>query len=318
VTGPSGPIDIPQPGWEPDNQVELDLLRAMAAGDHREYFRVIGAADLFLPQPVRGDSPPSADEQEFLTANLFGHTFLPVFTSVRGLAAQVGDAVDGYTVTSYPELRDKWPDPQWRLAINPGTPIDAYVAVDAVAGAAIGEVVVPSAGEVLVEAAAEEVAREAAAGAAGEGPAGNEAAGTSGLLGPLPAADTDESLTAAARRGDGDGYLRALRDALVIVPTARPVADGAELFEHDFPWVPVGRPGAPALEVYTSHAAFRREHPSPSPGLTVAFPFLIGVWPQGYAMAVNPGTDLAVEIPGDQVRLLLLWPDAPIGQSRNV
>ncbi|HEU4422588.1 MAG TPA: SseB family protein, partial [Pilimelia sp.] len=69
----------------------------------------------------------------------------------EGLAAQTGGAADGYTVTTCAELRRKWPDPRWRLAVNAGSPIDAYLPIDAVEAAAVGDVAIPTAAEVAAE-----------------------------------------------------------------------------------------------------------------------------------------------------------------------
>src|SRR5205814_3355582 len=122
--------------------------------------------------------------QRFITAELLGQEYLPVFTSVPALAGVMQGQADAYTVTSYEELRRKWPEPRWRLAVNPGTPIDAYVTIEAVERAALGQLTVPTAAELAADAR-----QEAAAGAPASG-----------------------DLQAALERQDIDGYLHALLD----------------------------------------------------------------------------------------------------------
>lgn len=135
------------------------MARAAAADDRQEYFRLLALAPLYLPQRLSDAGPGSGfgTGQRLMTGELFGHTFLFAFTSVEGLAAQTAGVADGYTETTYAELRRKWPDPQWRLAVNVGSPIDAYLPVEAVQAAALGDVTVPTAAEVAAAADDEEL-----------------------------------------------------------------------------------------------------------------------------------------------------------------
>ncbi len=125
--------------WLPGNRVDAELYSAVAADDRRRFFQIVRAAPWYLPAP-----PPDPAGQRFLTRELLGATFLLVFTSVRSLASTVGPAVTGYTVTGYDELARRWPEPSWRLAVNPGTPVDAWVTLAALAEAADGARVVPT------------------------------------------------------------------------------------------------------------------------------------------------------------------------------
>src|SRR5690349_6878715 len=129
----------PALAWLPGNAVEAELYSALAADDRRRFFQIIRDAPLFLPA-----LPDAPDGPRFLTQELLGETFLLVFTSVRTLASTVGPAVSGYTVTSYQELSEHWPVPSWRLAVNAGTPVDAWVTLAALAEAADGTRVVPT------------------------------------------------------------------------------------------------------------------------------------------------------------------------------
>lgn len=106
--------------WQPANDTERALLDALAKDDRTEFFRVIASADLYLPQ--RSSDADDREGQEFVTVRMLDHTFLPVFTSVEGMAEVMSRLADAYTVTTYSELREKWPVPEWRLAVNPGFP----------------------------------------------------------------------------------------------------------------------------------------------------------------------------------------------------
>lgn len=246
------------------------------------YFQLIAVADLYLPQ-LAGDT---ASDQRFITVHAFDQVFLPVFTSVEALAGRFGHAVNGYTITNFAELRRKWPDPDWRLAVNPGTPVDAYLSVDSFAEAAMGEVVVPTMSE-LVTAAEDEADTEhrlRGLHAAGDYPD-----------------DPDESLLAAAAAGDVYGYLERLLDALVLVPTTRPV-EPETILETDFPWRP-GEDGS--IEVFTNDEAFARVHTESVPTVRVALPFALAVWPEGYGITVNPGGRDSITLAADEIPWLL-------------
>ena len=276
-----------QADWEPANDTERAMLRAALAGDRREYFRILAGADLYLPQ-LAGDEP---GEQRLITGELFGQTVLPVFTSVEALARQASTAADAYTVTNYPELRNKWPDPSWRLAVNPGLPLDAYVPIEAVEGAAIGEVTVPTMAEVLVEAADDQDLSDRMATPSVE----------------VPPERVDEALTEAASAADVGAYVAVLLDALVLVPTEREVADPDEILQPGFPWRAAGTPETPVIEVFTSVEALARAHPDMPPSVQVALPFALACWPEDYGLSVNPASDSHIVLPADYVPWLLMW-----------
>jgi hypothetical protein len=288
VTEPSAP----DAGWQPSNDVEQAMLAAAATDDRAEYFRLVAIADLYLPQ-LAGD--PSG-EQRFVTIQAFGHTLLPVFTSVPALVAQMGDLVDGYTVTSYAELRRKWPDPAWRLAVNPGTPLDAYVPVDAVAAAAVGDADVPTMAELVVEAADAEARHERLAALHAERTAQG-----------VPE-DGGAELRAAAEAGDVYGYLSLLLDSVVLLPTASPVENAEAILEPGFPWRPTGPPDRPVIEVFTSAEAMSRATAPPMWHVAVALPFALAMWPEGHGLSVD-GDD-GISLPAEQVPWLLAWDTA--------
>jgi hypothetical protein len=289
VTEPSASAEpTGEAGWAPANDAERAMLAAAATDDRVEYFRVVAIADLFLPQ-LSGDR---GGEQRFLTMQGFGHTLLPVFTSVQALVAQCAGRVDAYTVTSYAELRRKWPDPAWRLAVNPGTPLDAYVPIEAVESAALGDVAVPTMAELVVEAADDEERHERLSALRAERVARGEPD------------DTGEALRAAARAGDVHGYVERLLDAVVLLPTAVPV-DAEAIVEPGFPWRPTGPPDQPVIEVFTSVEAMTRSAAPPTSYVEVALPFALAVWPEGHGLTVDG--DEGIALPADQVQWLLAW-----------
>jgi hypothetical protein len=252
------------------------MVRAAQAADQRAFFQVLAEADLVLPRFTQDDDH---DGQRFVTAGLFGLTFLVVFTSVEAMAARLPGLVDGYALTSYAELSQKWPHPEWRLAVNPGTPLEAYVPVDSIAAAAAGDLVVATADELIAEA---------------------ESAVTA-------APDVDAELAEAVAAGDVDRYAAVLLDAVVLVPTEQAVADPGEILEPGFPWRRTGPPDQPMIEVFTSPGALDRAFPDGTSSVQVALPFALAVWPDGCGLSVNPGEPSGIDLPGDQVQWLLLW-----------
>jgi hypothetical protein len=252
------------------------MARAAQAADQRAFFQALAAADLVLPRFTQDDDH---DGQRFVTAGLFGQTFLVVFTSVEAMAARLAGLADGYALTGYAELRQKWPHPEWRLAINPGTPLEAYVPVDAIDAAAAGDLVVATAAELVAEA-------------------------ESAVTAPP---DVDAELAEAAAAGDVDRYAAALLDAVVLVPTERAVADPADILEPGFPWRLAGPPERPVIEVFTTPEILDRAYPDGTSSVRVALPFALAVWPVGCGLSVNPGEPSGIELPSDQVQWLLLW-----------
>ncbi|MFJ6198346.1 SseB family protein [Micromonospora sp. NPDC092111] len=301
--------------WQPANDTERALLRAARDDDRTGFFRILTRAELYLPQ-LRDDGDDGS--QRFVTMDLFGQPFLPVFTSVETMAPRVAGVADAYTVTGYAELRERWPVAGWRLAVNPGTPLDAYLPVEAVQAAADGELSVPAGAEILAE-IAEAAADDEIAGAGADGDDGDLAAEFAAAMarpGAAPAGepDTAELLRDAAERQDPTGYVDALLDAVVVLPTARPVDDPARLVDLDFPWRSVGPPEAPLVEVFTSPERFARAYPDGTPSLRATLVSLLTVWPQGHGLAVDPDSPAGITLPADQVPFLLLWP-APDGDA---
>jgi hypothetical protein len=289
--------------WQPANDVEVALVRAVTAGDRQEYFRLVAVADLYLPTLAADRDRPGP--QRFITADLVGQTYLTVFTSVPSLAAVMIGQADAYRVTNYPELRRKWPVPHWRLAVNPGTPIDAYVRIEAVEAAALGDLAVPTAAEILADGVAPDGVRPEAAmtSAAAElvGAAFSRRSSAAELVG---AAASRRSSAAA---GDVDGYIRALLEVDVILPVAEPV-DAARILQPGFPWRLVPDGESVAVEVFTSADRYRAAGLGELPTVTVPFTALVLAWPDDSCwLSIDPGSPLAVRLPGGHVLAFALW-----------
>jgi hypothetical protein len=261
--------------WQPANETEAAMARALVAGDRQQFFGVIATADLYLPQVVQEE----ADGQTFITGQFAGRTVLPVFTSVEALVAVAG----GYTVTGYTELREKWPNPEWLLAVNPGCPIDACLPIGSVDAAARGGVASQTMAEAIVDALAENP--EAAA----------------DLL------DTDHALHTAATRGDAVAVVETLLGSTVVVPTAGEMADPEAVLTAEAPWLITGAPDAPLIEVFTSVDAFHAACDPPPPSVSLSLVLLLTIWPEDVGMAVNPRTPIALSLSSEQVIALLLW-----------
>ena len=61
-----------------------------------------------------------------------GRIYLAVYTSLGSLAYGLGDGVT-HRETTYQQLADAWPDPDWRLAVNADSPIEVYVPIEQIA-----------------------------------------------------------------------------------------------------------------------------------------------------------------------------------------
>jgi hypothetical protein len=290
TAAPQGQPAAPTASWAPANETEQAMAEAVLSGQRRDYFQMLATAELYLPAFAERDE---RGPQRFLTMELLDQEYLPVFTSPEALAAALGPRAEAYTVTNYPELHRKWPSPQWRLAVNPGTPIDAYVTIDAIPGAAMGDLVVPTAAEIVAE------AQQAGIGAG------------------QPDSDTSAALRTAMARQDVDGYVHALLDTEVIVPVTHPVP-AADILRPEFPWRPVNRPTidaapqepaeSPTIEVFTSAATFQTVYPAGVPSVTVTFPAVVVGWPDdAYQLAVDPGTPYALTVSSEYVAGLVLW-----------
>ncbi len=261
--------------WTPANDVEVALLRASNDGDQRAYFQILAQAPLYLPA--------SAEAQRRGAPKLYswdsdGVRIVPVYTSLEALAHGAGGVADAYAVTTYPELAANWPDPAWKLAVDPQLSIGVYVGIDDIALGARGELVLPSAAE-LVAAAVTDL---------------------------VPANAVEESLQAARLTGDIEAYVQAVVVSDVLLPTTRAVPDPDELSEPDFPWAPLpGRPDR-SIAVFSSAERMAEGLPDAEDSVLVPFIAVAEFWPgPAYTMVINADTALELTLSGDSVRELV-------------
>ncbi|EIV92645.1 SseB family protein [Frankia sp. QA3] len=133
-----GGTDAGPPQWQPADAAERALLDAVSRADCAAFFTMVMSSRLRIPTRSTG-APPGPAATTFCTWQVGDRRFLIAFTSPRLLMANMADVADGFLSLSFDELVETWPDPHLRLALNLGTPIDAFVRIDTVARAARGD-----------------------------------------------------------------------------------------------------------------------------------------------------------------------------------
>lgn len=293
--------------WYPENPIERELAWALSGRNYARYFRAFADAPLYLPfRPDESADGPAVTEA-------YGWPVLSVFTSEAGVLATWGEPVD-WVVTSFPQMRDSWPEPAWRLAINPGLPIEAVLPVTAVEQVMQGELIPGPDSEVVIRPLLD------------------------GDWEPWPPGGANEALLAAAERGDGAEYLDALLASVVIVPTSRPISEPEvlefaqaqpyrqeggslpewareqlaqtgvrqEVLDGEFPWRPRATDPEPTIEMFTD-ARFLPYTFTPQPDLATKFLTLVELLPPGHALAINPGGPAGLDLRSDQIGWLTEW-----------
>src|SRR5439155_529938 len=82
-------------------------------GDQRAYFQTLAGARLYLPGLAAGSPGQLATWQRD------GETYVLAFTSVEALEDCVEGEADAYLTADCADLLRDWPDPAWRLALEP-------------------------------------------------------------------------------------------------------------------------------------------------------------------------------------------------------
>ncbi|WP_043629583.1 DUF1266 domain-containing protein [Nonomuraea candida] len=124
-TGRGGPREAYAPVWRPPTEVEHGLYEAKTRGDWPAYFDVLAATDLYHAMSrAQADSRPGwIHFNAALWGPRHGAKSLAFFTPGM-LPAPVPDPV--FFATDLGRLAREWPqDDEW-LAINPGTPCEAF------------------------------------------------------------------------------------------------------------------------------------------------------------------------------------------------
>jgi len=270
--------------WQPANALEQGLVDAVRQQDQHAYLELLSGVPLLVL--VRQDA--TGRIVDWLLSIADSQTFLLGYTSPEALATVAAGRDAPYLTATIEELAQRWPDPQWWLAIDSGLPIEGLVSPTYLASLAPAEPV------------ASTVEAPEARGAEYDEPELDPVTTPAGGFEPANRVEAD--LLDASSRGDTDSYLRTLLSAEVLVPVIDRRGRGL-----DSGWRTVEAYGEPSIPVFTSRerlvdrlgdVSFRVEE-----SLTV-----IQDWPDpGLALAVNPGTPVGATLPGPQVLELAEW-----------
>lgn len=283
--------DEQPPAWQPANDVERLMLDALVRNHSQDYFRLVATAPLYLPVFL---SDANTDRQRVVVKTIDEVEHLLVFTSVRGLTGYVEAGYtpesrpDGYALTSYEELAARRPDPEWRLAINPGQPIDAYVEIDAVMHAALGDLRIPLADELIDP----------------DG-VGERAPIPADFV---PANEAEQAIEYGLSRRDVDVAIDALVVADVLVVTAEPTRPDAALTDPDFPWQLEQIDDIPSICVFTSRQRLAEVLPPGTPAYPTSFVKLALAWPDDDCqLVVDIGSAIELSFEGAMMPSFVSW-----------
>jgi hypothetical protein len=277
--------------FEPQNDIEQRLFDAARRRDTDAFFKVLLGAQVLVP--AEAETPwgiaPEDDDFPWRPVPVHGRISIQVFTSLKWMNEAIGSS--RFVMPSLLEMVTAWPDAEWTLVLNPGTPIDATMPgeqVKALSGPPRTEE--PPAAEQPAEPEQRaETAQQAEPEAIFE-----------------PGNRIDQELYEAALSGDSDAFLRVLLAANVLVPI--PVDAPLEVtpIQREFRWEAALR-GDSAVQVFTSLVRLREVLPE-SRFVYADFRELIGAWPRvEWAMLLNPGTRIGASLRGDQVQALSEW-----------
>ncbi|GLZ13504.1 hypothetical protein Acsp04_37390 [Actinomadura sp. NBRC 104425] len=111
--------------FEPQNDVERKLLEAATRRDTDAFFKILLSAQVLVP--AEPDTPwgitPDDPEFPWGPVRVHGTASVQVFTSLRWMNEALGSS--RFVMPSFLDMVSAWPDAEWTLVLNPGTPIDA-------------------------------------------------------------------------------------------------------------------------------------------------------------------------------------------------
>ncbi|MEO5875046.1 MAG: SseB family protein [Streptosporangiaceae bacterium] len=257
---------IERPRFVPANTVETELVRA---ADEESLVTALAEAELLLPVPVGTDPGvrPSRDGFPWQPGEIDGKPAVPAFTSPERLHDVIGE-VDFVRLPFRIVIRH-WPELDWSLAINPGTPIAATLTGDQL------PIVAGWTDRLLA-----------------------------GRPGFEPQNELETRLYEAAQRDDIDTFLALLSSAQVMIASDPGTPWGARPADDDFPWQAVPVKGEPAILAFTS-PRWMHEAAGQSRVVMPDFRELAASWPEsGWSLVLNPGTPIDATISGSQLRSL--------------
>ena len=276
------PRQPPRPEFQPANDVERELLRAAANNDHDLFLQTLAATDVLLPVPDDTDFTlrPGRPGFPWQTREVDGATVVPVFTSPERLHEASGAGAEYIKLPFTVALR-YWPNHDWLLAINSGSPAGGTVLAQQLPG--------------LATWADQRAARRM----------------TEHFE---PQNDIEQRLFDAARRRDTDAFSATLLGAQVLVPADADTPWGIVPGDPDFPWRPVPVHGRTSIQVFTS-LKWMNEAIGSCRFIMPSLHEMAAAWPDAeWTLVLNPGTPIDTALPGDQIRTLR-GPAAPPSAS---
>ncbi|GLZ09591.1 hypothetical protein Acsp03_70570 [Actinomadura sp. NBRC 104412] len=319
-------------GFEPQNDVERRLFDAALRRDTDGFFKVLLGAQVLVPADPETPWGIAPDDPAFpwRPVPVHGAVSIQVFTSLKWMNEAIGSS--RFVMPTLLEIVNAWPDTEWTLILNPGTPIDATLPgerVRALSGpshSGTGDSAPaapapepparpvetgPPAEPEPVHAGEPETIPSAAPASAPPAPAASadEAADTRPSPPETefePGNRIDQELYEAALAGDSDAFLRVLLGANVLVPIPADAPLEVTPIQREFRWEAALR-GPSAVQVFTSLVRLQEVLPE-SRFVYADFRELIGAWPDPeWDMLLNPGTRIGASLRGDQVRALSEW-----------
>ncbi|WP_345020779.1 SseB family protein, partial [Actinomadura keratinilytica] len=111
--------------FEPQNDVERGLFEAATRRDTDAFFKILLGAQVLVP--AEPDTPwgitPDDPEFPWGPVRVHGTVSVQVFTSLKWMTEALGSS--RFVMPSFQDMVSAWPDAEWTLVLNPGTPIDA-------------------------------------------------------------------------------------------------------------------------------------------------------------------------------------------------
>ncbi|RFS83065.1 SseB family protein [Actinomadura spongiicola] len=274
-TPPEAPRETSREEFQPANEVERELLRAAANNDHDLFLQTLAATDVLLPVPDDTDYTmrPGRPGFPWQTREVDGAIVVPVFTSPERLieAARAAGTGTEYIKLPFTVALRYWPNHDWLLAINSGSPAGGTILAQQLPGLATW----------ADQRAAQRMTENFD-----------------------PQNDIEQRLFDAARRRDTDTFFAILLGAQVLVPAEAETPWGIDPGDPGFPWRPVPVHGRTSIQIFTS-LKWMNEAIGSSRFVMPSLADLVAAWPDtGWTLVLNPGTPIDATMPGDQVRSL--------------
>ncbi|RKS77086.1 type III secretion system (T3SS) SseB-like protein [Actinomadura pelletieri DSM 43383] len=278
-TPPQTPAEAPRETsreeFQPANEVERELLRAAANNDHDLFLQTLAATEVLLPVPDDTDYTmrPGRPGFPWQTREVDGATVVPVFTSPERLveAARAAGTGTEYIKLPFTVALRYWPNHDWLLAINSGSPAGGTILAQQLPGLATW----------ADQRAAQRMTEDFD-----------------------PQNDIEQRLFDAARRRDTDTFFAILLGAQVLVPAEAETPWGIDPGDPGFPWRPVPVHGRTSIQIFTS-LKWMNEAIGSSRFVMPSLADMVAAWPDtGWTLVLNPGTPIDATMPGDQVRSL--------------